>query len=410
MRFDIDTYREITDALTRNKRRSILTGFGIFWGLFMLLFLIGGGNGLKQLLMKNFSGFATNSVVIVAEETTKPYMGFKEGRKWNLQYTDIERLKTLLPELEVVTPELPEWGLTAVRDEFTISCHAKGVKADYAKVETPSLKFGRYLNEVDVQQKRKVCVIGERIWQALFPDGDDPCGEFIRVGSVFYQVIGVDVSTSNINIGGSSGECVTLPITVMRDLLNSGEAVGMICAIGREGVSMSDLEGRIRQVIARQHYIAPSDKDAIMVLNMEVMFRIVDNLFRGINFLIWLVGIGTLLAGAIGVSNIMLVVVRERTVEIGIRRAIGATPRDILSQIICEGIALTTVAGLFGIVFSVLLLHLLEIITRHQAVFQIQFGTAIAALLFLGLLGLLAGIAPARRAMHIKPVEAMRDE
>lgn len=410
MRFDIDTYREITDALTRNKRRSILTGFGIFWGLFMLLFLIGGGNGLKQLLMKNFSGFATNSVVIVAEETTKPYMGFKEGRKWNLQYTDIERLKTLLPELEVVTPELPEWGLTAVRDEFTISCHAKGVKADYAKVETPSLKFGRYLNEVDVQQKRKVCVIGERIWQALFPDGDDPGGEFIRVGSVFYQVIGVDVSTSNINIGGSSGECVTLPITVMRDLLNSGEAVGMICAIGREGVSMSDLEGRIRQVIARQHYIAPSDKDAIMVLNMEVMFRIVDNLFRGINFLIWLVGIGTLLAGAIGVSNIMLVVVRERTVEIGIRRAIGATPRDILSQIICEGIALTTVAGLFGIVFSVLLLHLFEIITRHQAVFQIQFGTAIAALLFLGLLGLLAGIAPARRAMHIKPVEAMRDE
>lgn len=409
MRFDTDTYREILDALTRNKRRSLLTGFGIFWGLFMLLFLIGGGRGVKALLMRNFEGFASNSIVIAASETTKPYKGFKEGRTWNLQYKDIERLQVLVPELEVVTPELPKWGLIATRDDHTASCHAKGVRADYVKVETPSMKFGRYLNEVDVQQKRKVCVIGERIWQSLFPDGDNPCGQYIRVGSVFYQVIGVDVSTSNINIGGSSAESVTLPITVMRDLMNSGEAVGMICAIGREGVNMGDLEGKIRQVIASQHYIDPTDEEAMMVLNMEVMFSIMDNLFRGINFLIWMVGIGTLLAGAIGVSNIMLVVVRERTVEIGIRRAIGATPKDILSQIVMEGIALTAVAGLSGIVFSVLLLQLLETIAHH-AVFQIQFSTAISALLLLMILGLLAGIAPAYRAMHIKPVDAMRDE
>ena len=276
----------------------------------MLLFLIGGGRGVKALLMRNFEGFASNSIVIAASETTKPYKGFKEGRTWNLQYKDIERLQVLVPELEVVTPELPKWGLIATRDDHTVSCHAKGVRADYVKVETPSMKFGRYLNEVDVQQKRKVCVIGERIWQSLFPDGDNPCGQYIRVGSVFYQVIGVDVSTSNINIGGSSAESVTLPITVMRDLMNSGEAVGMICAIGREGVNMGDLEGKIRQVIAGQHYIDPTDEEAMMVLNMEVMFSIMDNLFRGINFLIWMVGIGTLLAGAIGVSNIMLVVVR----------------------------------------------------------------------------------------------------
>ena len=410
MRFDIDTYREITDALMRNKRRSLLTGFGIFWGLFMLLFLIGGGNGLKELLMRNFEGFASNSIVIAAETTTKPYKGFKEGRNWNLQYKDIERLRALIPELAVVTPELPEWGLTATRDRFTANCHAKGVEADYIKVETPSLKYGRYLNEVDVRQKRKVCVIGERVWQTLFPDKSDPCGEYVCVGSVYYQVIGVDVSTSNINIGGNSADAVTVPISVMRDILNSGDAVGLVCAIGREGVSMGELEGRIRQVIARQHFIDPTDEDAIMVLNMEVMFRIVDNLFRGVNFLIWLVGVGTLLAGAIGVSNIMLVVVRERTVEIGIRRAIGATPRDILSQIISEGVILTLVAGSSGIVFSVLLLQLFEVITQHKAAFQIHFGTAVAALLLLTLLGLLAGIAPARRAMHIKPVEAMRDE
>ena len=410
MRFDTDTYREILDALTRNKRRSFLTGFGIFWGLFMLLFLIGGGNGLKQLLEKNFEGFATNTVIIAAEETTKPYKGFKEGRHWNLQYKDIERLKALVPELEVVTPSLPEWGLTANRDEYTATCHAKGVEADYVKVQAPTLKFGRYLNQVDVAHKRKVCIIGERVWKTLFPNGDDPCGQFISVGGVYYQVIGVDVSTSNINIGGNSADEITIPITVMRDILNSGDKVGMVCAVGRSGVNMGNLEGRIRQVIARQHYIAPDDKEAMMLLNMEVMFSIIDNLFRGINFLIWLVGVGTLLAGAIGVSNIMLVVVRERTVEIGIRRAIGATPRDILTQIILEGVTLTIVAGLSGIVFSVMLLNLFEIIAKHQAVFQIQFGTAVAALLLLMLLGLLAGIAPAYRAMHIKPVDAMRDE
>ena len=410
MRFDTDTYREILDALTRNKRRSFLTGFGIFWGLFMLLFLIGGGHGLKQLLEKNFEGFATNSVIVVANETTKPYKGFKEGRHWNLQYKDIERLKALIPELEVVTPSLPEWGLSATRDEFTASCSAKGVEADYVKVQAPTMKYGRYLNQVDVAQKRKVCVLGERVWKSLFPNGENPCGQYVCVGSIYYEVIGVDVSTSDINLGGNNADEVTIPITVMRDIMNCGDVVGIICAVGRQGVNMSEVEGRIRQVIARQHYIAPDDKEAMMLLNMEVMFSIIDNLFRGINFMIWLVGIGTLLAGAIGVSNIMLVVVRERTVEIGIRRAIGATPRDILAQIVFEGITLTIVAGLSGIVFSVLLLNLFEVITQHKAVFQIQFGTAIAALCLLMLLGLLAGIAPAYRAMHIKPVDAMRDE
>ena len=410
MRFDTDTYREILDALTRNKRRSFLTGFGIFWGLFMLLFLIGGGNGLKQLLETNFEGFATNSVVLAAEETTKPYKGFKEGRKWNLRHKDIERLKTMVPELEVVTPLLPEWGLTATRDELTASCSVKGVEADYVKVQAPSLKFGRYLNQVDVSHKRKVCVIGERVWKTLFPNGDDPCGQHICVSGIYYQVIGVDVCTSNINLWGNSEDEITVPFSVMSDIMNSGDVVGVICAVGRPGVNMNELEGKIRQVIARQHYIAPDDKEAIMILNMEVMFSIIDNLFRGINFMIWLVGIGTLLAGAIGVSNIMLVVVRERTVEIGIRRAIGATPRDILTQIILEGITLTIVAGMSGIVFSVFLLNLFEVITQHKAVFQIQFGTAVAALLLLMLLGLLAGIAPAYRAMHIKPVDAMRDE
>lgn len=410
MRFDADTYREITDSLLRNRRRSLLTGFGIFWGLFMLLFLIGGGNGLKDLLSKNFDGFATNSIVLFANETTKPYKGFKEGRSWDLEYQDVERLKDMVPELEIVTPLLANWGMTATRETRSASCHIRGVEAIYDRVETPVLKYGRFINEVDVLQKRKVCVIGEHVWNELFPGSEDPCGKYICVGSVYYQVVGVDVSTSNINMGGSSSDAITAPISVLRDILNSGNEVGMICAVGKSGVSMSELEPRIRQLVTRRHFIDPTDQDALMYLNMEAIFRIVDKLFRGVNFLIWLVGIGTLLAGAIGVSNIMLVVVRERTVEIGIRRAIGATPRDILSQIIMEGIVLTVVAGASGIVFSVFLLNLLEIITKHHAAFQIHFGTAVIALLLLTLLGILAGIAPAYRAMHIKPVDAMRDE
>lgn len=410
MKLDLDTYKEISEALMRNKRRSLLTGFGIFWGLFMLLFLIGGGSGLKELLSKNFSGFATNTIVMGAEQTGKPYKGFKEGRSWQLEYKDVERLKHLFPELAIVTPMLSQWGTVAMNEGMSVNCHMSGVTADYQNVETPILKYGRYLNQVDIQHQRKVCVIGKQIYQSLFPEGGDPCGQLISVNSVYYQVVGVNYSTSNINIGGSSEENITVPITVLRDVLNSGNKVEMICVVGKDGVKMSDMEPRIRQAVYREHTIAPNDDQALFMLNMEPIFKIVDNLFRGVNFLIWLVGIGTLLAGAIGVSNIMMVVVKERTIEIGIRRAIGATPFDILFQIVMEGIVLTLVAGLSAIVFSVFMLNMLEMIAKHEAAFQIHFGTAVAAFLLLTLLGLLAGIAPAYRAMHIKPVDAMRDE
>lgn len=409
-RLDIDTFREIGDSLFRNKRRTLLTGFGIFWGLFMLLFLVGGGNGLKQMLSMNFEGFATNTIVIISSNTSKPWKGMKEGRYWQLDRKDVERLRTLMPELDVVAPQVSNWGQTATYKGNSSSVSIKGISGDYHKVEAPLLKYGRTISDADVEQERKVCVIGKRVYNDLFPEGGDPCGRYIQVGSVFLRIIGVDYSSGNISINGSASESVMMPFSVAAQLYKRGNNVDIICMTGRKGVKMSTLEGRIRSILSREHLFDPTDDQAVMVLNTEQIFSIVDNLFRGVNFLIWLVGIGTLLAGAVGVSNIMMVTVRERTVEIGIRRAIGATPRDILTQIILEGIVLTTVAGMSGIVFSVLLLNLFEVITKHQAVFQIQFGTAVAALFLLMLLGLLAGIAPAYRAMHIKPVDAMRDE
>ena len=414
MRLDIDSYREIADSLVRNRSRSLLTGFGVFWGIFMLLFLMGGGQGLKQLVTKNFEGFATNTTIMFSSNTTKPWQGFKQGRYWNLDYTDIGRFKQMIPELETVTPVISAWGQTAVNGTNSVNANIKGMYADYAKVEEPKLRYGRFLNESDIAQERKVCVIGRRIYEGLFPDGEDPCGTFIRVGSVYYQVVGVDFSSGNISINGSADQTVSIPLPVAQKIFHRGNNIDMLCVTGKSGVRMSQLEDRMRQILARRHSFDPTDKQAVFIINTEQIFSIMDNLFTGLNFLIWLIGLGTILAGIIGVSNIMMVTVRERTTEIGIRRAIGATPKDILSQIIMESIALTLVAGSFGIVFSVLMLQLTQVIVNNMpnmsANFQIGFWTAIIAALLLTVLGVIAGLAPASRAMAIKPVDAMRDE
>jgi putative ABC transport system permease protein len=265
-----------------------------------------------------------------------------------------------------------------------------------------------------MNEHRKVCVIGKKIYKDLFKEGGDPCGKSIRIDSTYYEVIGVDYANTNFNINGRAEEKVTLPLTLMQQTYNRGNQVDMIMATGRPGVVMSKLSDRIRETVARPHFVDPTDEQGAMVFNTEVLFQMLDNLFRGVNFLIWLVGLGTLLAGAIGVSNIMMVTVRERTTEIGIRRAIGATQRMILSQIISESIVLTLVAGMSGILFGVLILQMLElgntedgIVTAH---FQVGFWTALFAAFVVSAMGVLAGLAPAARAMSIKPVDAMRDE
>jgi len=414
MRIDIDSYREIIDTLTRNKSRSFLTGFGVFWGVFMLVALIGGGQGLKEMLNKNFAGFATNSALIWAQPTSKAYKGFRKGRQWTMVYKDVERLKEQVPELDVVTPMVSRWGGNAVVGEHKSSCNMSGVTPDYAKVMEPEMYYGRYLNDMDLQQRRKVCVLGKKVYKTLFPGGGDPCGKLIRVDSVYYRVVGVDFKTGGVNLNGDSEEAVVLPITLMQQTYNMGEEIHILCVTARPGVTMSKITDKMRSVVARAHLVDPTDEQGVMVFNTEVLFQLLDNLFRGVNFLIWLVGLGTLLAGAIGVSNIMMVTVRERTTEIGIRRAIGATPTMILSQIISESIVLTLVAGMSGILFGVLILQMLELANTEDGIltahFQVQFWTAITAALAVSIMGVLAGLAPAARAMSIKPVDAMRDE
>lgn len=414
MRFDLDTYREVLDTITRNKSRSFLTGFGVFWGLFMLLFMIGGGSGVKKMLYSNFEGFASNAAIVVSQRTTQPYKGMKEGRWWSLNVRDIDRLKLMIPELDVVTSTIAVWGGSASFGTLTSDCSVKGVEPGYSRVEEPKIKYGRYLNQVDVEMKRKVCVIGKDVYKDLFPEGGDPCGNFIQVGPVYYQIVGVDYNSGSISINGTASESVSIPLPLAQQLYHRGDKVDLICLTAKDGVSMSSIEDRIRQVLAREHFFDQNDKDALMIVNTEMLFALVDNIFRGVSFLIWLIGLGTLLAGAIGVSNIMMVTVKERTTEIGIRRAIGATPSDILSQIMMESVVLTLVSGMLSIVFSVFLLNAMETIVtmggEFVGEFQISFGLAVGAALLLTALGLAAGMAPAMRAMNIKPVDAMRDE
>ena len=417
MRIDIDTYREIIDTLTRNKSRSFLTGFGVFWGVFMLVALMGGGKGLKEKLDKNFEGFAQNAVIIGAEQTTKPYKGFRKGRWWAMEYKDIDRLKQKVPELNAAAPILfSSWrgGNTAYYGDQKTTPRIQGTVPELVEIIAPKLYYGRYLNEMDIKEHRKVCVIGKKVYKDLFKEGGDPCGKKIRIDSTYYEVVGVDYSSGNINIGGRTEEKVTIPITMMQAAFNRGNEIDVIAATGRQGVMMSEITPRIRETIARAHYVDPTDEQGMFVFNSELMFQMINNLFKGVNILIWLVGLGTLLAGAIGVSNIMMVTVRERTTEIGIRRAIGATPKMILSQIISESIVLTLVAGMSGILFGVMILQMLEMYNTEDGIiethFQVSFWTAIFCAVIVSALGVLAGLAPAARAMSIKPVDAMRDE
>ncbi len=413
--FDTDTFREILNSILRNKSRSLLTGFGVFWGVFMLMLLTGGGQGFKQLLMKEFDGFAQNTCIVIASSTSKPYKGFEKGRNWSLDYGDVDRLKNMVPELETVSPTVSLWGKTVSRDEYTSSrAVVKGARADYANIETPKLKYGRWLNDADNLQERKVCVIGKRVYEELFPEGGSPLGKRLSVDGSYYTVVGVNWNEGDISVDGRASDSVVIPINQAKRAYNLGNTIHLLCFTAKPGITMSDVTPRVKEVIARRHLLDPTDDQAMFLLNTQLIFGIVDNLFKGINFLIWLIGLGTLLAGVIGVSNIMMVSVKERTTEIGIRRAIGATPNQILGQIISESIVLTLVAGMSAIVFSVLILSGVELAMTTdgmlKAPFQVPFWTAVLAAVLLAVLGVVAGLMPAARAMQIKPVDAMRDE
>lgn len=423
--FDRDRWNEIWIALKQNKFRTILTAFGIFWGIFMLVIMLGSGKGLKNGAYDGMGGFATNSAFVWAEQTTIPYKGFKKGRWFNFTNTDTKALREQIPEIDLLAPRLqPRFWQGAsnnvVRGLKSGAFNIYGDYPDYNKIDPMDIIQGRYINDEDIANKRKNVVIGVRVRDVLFDPKENPIGQYIRIKGVYFMVVGIFKSQHTGGWAESQETTVDLPLTTLQQTYNYGEAVGWYGLTSRPDVSVSIAEEKIKDLLRRRHMVSPDDKDAIGSENVEKEFKKMNILFTGINVLIWIVGIGTLFAGIVGVSNIMLIIVKERTKEIGIQRAIGARPGTIISQIIMESVFLTTIAGYFGLLLGVGVIELLNYGLEQAkasggegAMFtrpEVDFGVAITALSILILAGAIAGLIPARRAVKIKPIDALRYE
>src|SRR6056297_456416 len=416
--FDIDRWQEIIHTLKSNKLRTFLTAFGVFWGIFMLTVMLGSGTGLKNGIYKNMGDFSTNSAFMWTQKTTEPYKGFEAGRNWNFNNGDTKAILDNVAGIDRLAPRIQGYGgdgaTNAVYGDNTGSFSIFGDYPDWNEVDPLTITEGRFINEMDIERRRKIVVIGERVKEILFDKGEEPLNKFIRINGVYFQVVGVFKSKKNGQQADNENQNVHIPFTTLQRLYNYGDKVFWYAMTSHKTTSVSAVADEVMEVVKRRHDIAPHDDQAIGHFNVEEQFMKVQNLFTGINILIWLVGIGTLLAGVIGVSNIMLVVVRERTKEIDIRRAIGAKPVKITNQILLESLVLTASAGWMGLVFGVGLIELINSAMGEGSDFfsnpTVNFSVAITALTILVISGVMAGMLPAKRALRIKPIEALRTE
>ena len=416
---DRDRWIEIWVTITRNKTRSLLTCFGVFWGILMLVLLLGAGTGLKNAVLGETEGFATNSFFFFSDRTSISYKGFNKGREWNLRNRDVTNIQREVEGIDQIAPMI--FGASSDKNvvfgQKSGTYHVKGITPAYFGIEAMSPLFGRLLNQIDEHERRKVCVIGEDINKTLF-QGGNPCGKYIRVNGLYYQVVGVaKAKSSNISINGRAAESVFIPFSALQQSMHLGDEIFLVAASVLPGYDVNGVIAQAKQIIFQPNNIAPDDPQALMVINFAEMFATFFNLFLGIDILVWIVGLGTLLAGVIGVSNIMMVTVKERTKEIGVRRALGAKPFDIISQVMSESLMLTAMAGLLGLSCGVFLLdlanRLLLAIPSDNIILKdpsVNIQIAVAATIVLLFSGLLAGLIPAWRAMQIKAIDALRDE
>lgn len=420
--FDLDFWQELWHTITANKKRSVLTAFGVTWGMIMLIVMAGCGFGLKKSLNEQFECVDANAGILFSSTTTEAYDGYKAGRWWRLTDSDLELLRSQHPEVTRITGEVSQGGNgvgnNVVRNGQGGSYSLRGVEPVFQSILSTKMLSGRFINNIDIEQNRKVCVIGRKIYNALYLQGEDPIGTTIQVNGIGFTVIGTCTDASeSINFGSEDSETVILPLSTMRLMFGSDDAALDMIVFATEGKEpIAPLTERMRQTLYAAHHISPTDKGAMWIMTMQDILNKTNALFGGLTILIWLVGIGTLLAGAVGVSNIMLVTVRERRQEIGIRRALGASPHVIIRQILCESFVLTSLAGIVGIVVGVWLLRLIaNIITASSdSGFvlnpQISFGLTMVAFFILVVLGLAAGLLPAHKAISVKAVEALQEE
>ena len=411
--FDIDNWHEIGSTLSRNKTRTFLTAFGIFWGTAMLAMLWGGASGLKGMLMRNFNGVDTNMAVVAGDKTSIPYKGFNKGMKITLNQFDLDAIRARVPNIEASSGIIISSGNIAFNTISKSAVVLKGVEPAYFKIQTPILYQGRLINETDERGMKKVVNIGKNIAFELFGE-ENPIGKYININGIYFLVIGVIGQSGEFSIGGKLDDTITLPENVMRGAFALGNNVDFVLFTVDAEHDPEYVKPTLMRVLRSNHPIHPEDETAIRLMNISETFKMVNNVFFGVSLLALFVGVGTLIAGIIGVGNIMWIIVKERTQEIGIRRAIGAKPRDIITQVLSEGMVLTAIAGIAGIVFATLVLFIVDKGTYDPAMgsagFMLRFNNAVTIMIIFLVLGTAAGLIPSIKAMKIKPIEAIRDK
>ena len=419
--FDRDKWQEIYATLSKNKLRTFLTALGVFWGIFMLLIMLGSGNGLQNGVSGNFGNLSSNSFFLWTQRTSKAYAGFQPGRGFQMTNADITAIEGV-EGTEIVAPRVQLGGHRAANNiKRKGKTGAFSVMGDYPGIyglNSYVMQGGRFLNQLDLQDKRKVASIGSRVAEVLFEPGEEPVGKYIEINGVYFKVIGVFGTTKSGNSAERDVSAIHIPFSTFQNAFHTGPFVDWFAISSEEGIPASVTEAKVLSLLAGRHRVHPEDERAFGHWNMEEEWNKIQGLFQGIRILVWIVGIGTLLAGVIGVSNIMLIIIKERTREIGVRRAIGATPAEITVQILMESVVLTACAGALGIMAGVGIIELIDSLTAGAAAGgesmfsnpEVSLDIVLWALLILIISGAFAGLMPARRALQVKPVEALRAE
>ncbi len=411
MIIDRDKWQEIFSTINKNKLRTFLTGFSVAWGIFMLIILLGSGRGLQNGVQHQFADDATNSLWVYQGQTTKPYKGTNAGRQIRFTDADYTRTKRLDKHIDHISGRYYV-GSKTISYKFNYGSYdIRAVNPGHKYIENTDITNGRFLNRLDMEHFSKVMVIGDVVRKDLFKNGENPLGKYVKVGDIPFKVIGVFKDAG----GNSEMRKVYIPVSTAQRVFNGGNRLDQIMfTVGDATLKQTKhIEKELRMEFAKFHHFDPTDRRAIRISNNLDEYKKVMNLFLGIRVFIWIIGIGTIIAGIVGVSNIMMIVVKERTKEIGIRKALGATPKSIVGLILLESVVITSLAGYFGLMAGVGLLELVNKYMPPSDFFrnpEANLSIALTAMALLVIAGAIAGFIPAKKASSIKPIDALRDE
>jgi len=404
--FDQDTWQEIFSSISKNKIRTAITIIGVMWGIFLLVVLLGAAKGVENKFNSLFGDFATNSVFIWAQQTSKPFKGFQEGKPITLKLSDVEKIKNEIGDIDLIAPRSQSGGIV-IRKFQTGSFNISGDFPVLNKIQNKNLIYGRFINDIDIKEKRKVCVIEEEVYKQLFEKDEYPIGELISINDINYTVVGMFKASETIRLGDN----IHIPFTTFQQVYNRGDKISWMIITGNPKSDIIQIEKDAKLILKNLHKVHPEDDRAFGGMNLGDMFSKITEFLTGMQFLTWFVGIATLIAGVFAIGNILLITVKERTGEIGIRRALGAKPWEIKRHIILESVFLTSVAGALGIISGGLVLMIIDATIGKGADAALKNPTVdipviIIAAITLVVLGTLIGLIPAQIAVSIKPIDA----